>query len=256
MITLRPASESDFELYERLLPELEVDDPPPDRGAWARKMTQTLVATRGGQGVGFLWWQRFEDAGYVRQIVVAPNARRLGVGRALMGEVRRALLESGVRRWALNVKPHNTAAIALYESLGLRRRYGSASYRFPWSLLPAPHDGEPEVQLVAPEDERALETRFELLPGQLSTARAEQRVLLTVKEGGLAVFTPSFPGSFPFKTKSASLAVPLLRGMRRHALPGATFAGVVVENDDALGEHLLALGAERRMVFDHYEGLL
>lgn len=256
MLSLRPATESDFELYERLLPELEVDDPPPERAMWAKRALDTLVATHEGQGVGFLWWQQLEGAGYVRQIVVAPNARRLGVGRALMNEVRQQLVASGATRWALNVKPHNTAAIALYASLGFRRQYGSASYRFPWSRLPAARAGEPVAELVSPESERDLETHFHLLPGQLATARADQRVLLRVKEGALAVFTPSFPGSFPFKTKSVELAVPLLRGMSRHALPGATFTGVVVEDDDALGEHLVSLGAERRMVFDHYEGAL
>jgi len=256
MLSLRPATEADFELYQRLLPELQVDDPPPERASWAKRALNTLVATREGQEVGLLSWQFLEGAGYVRQLIVDPNARRLGVGRALMNEVRRRLVAAGATRWALNVKPHNTAAIALYESLGFRRQYGSASYWLQWAHLPPPRPGEPEARRIEPDEEKSLEALFSLLPGQLATARADHRVLLTVKAEALAVFTPSFPGAFPFKTKSVELAVPLLRGMHRDALPGATFTGVVVEDDAALGAHLISLGGERRMVFDHYEGAL
>jgi RimJ/RimL family protein N-acetyltransferase len=54
-------------------------------------------------------------------LMVAKDRRRQGVGRALMEAAERWAQEVGVRKLELHVFPHNTAAIALYETLGYER---------------------------------------------------------------------------------------------------------------------------------------
>jgi RimJ/RimL family protein N-acetyltransferase len=54
-------------------------------------------------------------------LMVAKDSRRQGVGRALMEAAERWAQEVGVRKLELHVFPYNTAAIALYETLGYER---------------------------------------------------------------------------------------------------------------------------------------
>jgi RimJ/RimL family protein N-acetyltransferase len=62
-------------------------------------------------------------------LMVAANARRRGVGTALLEEAVKWARSSGVTKLELTVFPHNEPAIALYRKLGfreeglLRRRY-------------------------------------------------------------------------------------------------------------------------------------
>jgi ribosomal protein S18 acetylase RimI-like enzyme len=61
--------------------------------------------------------------------MVAANARRRGIGSALMEEAVKWAQRAGVAKLELTVFPHNEPAIALYRKLGfreeglLRRRY-------------------------------------------------------------------------------------------------------------------------------------
>jgi RimJ/RimL family protein N-acetyltransferase len=62
-------------------------------------------------------------------LMVAANARRRGIGTALMEEAAKWARGSGITKLELTVFPHNEPAIALYRKLGfreeglLRRRY-------------------------------------------------------------------------------------------------------------------------------------
>jgi RimJ/RimL family protein N-acetyltransferase len=63
-------------------------------------------------------------------LMVAVEHRRQGVGRALMEAAEAWAREVGVRKLELHVFPHNTAAVALYESLGYEREgYRRDHYR-------------------------------------------------------------------------------------------------------------------------------
>jgi ribosomal protein S18 acetylase RimI-like enzyme len=59
--------------------------------------------------------------GHVYTLNVRPDARRRGVGKALMLECERRLADLGMARLALEVQVENAPAIALYERLGYRR---------------------------------------------------------------------------------------------------------------------------------------
>lgn len=255
---IRRATPEDFQLYVDLVPELGVDDPPAVFESWVKtQLPETLVAEHGGREVGVCWYQQLADSGYVKQVMVARDARRLGAGRALLLEVARLFREAGVKRWALNVKPENTPALTLYRSLGFARAYASSSLKLSWDevlpRLPAPRA---PAHVVTPAEDAVVETTFHLPRGQLANHRGVGRVLLAVGAApdGYAAFSPSYPGSFPFRAVDLPSARALLEGMRAHSLPGATWSGVVVEDDEALEAALLQAGATLRMRIEHYEG--
>src|SRR6185369_8026101 len=90
------------------------------------------------------------DTTHVSQIVVAPHARRRGVGRALLAEVASRAREAGCTTWRLNVKPDNVAALALYESFGMRRVFESCALRLEWRLVPP---GPSEGRVIEPAED-------------------------------------------------------------------------------------------------------
>jgi GNAT superfamily N-acetyltransferase len=262
-VSIRNATLEDHLLYLRLLPELGVDDPPPDAAKWANELkAATLVAERGGEPVGVCTYFVLEGSGHIRALMVDPKARRVGAGRALLEEVSKRLRAAGCGKWTLNVKPHNVAAIGLYVSLGFARDYSSQALRLPWSVMDALPPSPPvSARVVAPSDDRELEKMFSLSAGQIEGMRKTKRLLLTLTDAAgsllaLAAYDPTYPGAFPFRVKELPLARALLQAMKPHALPGAEWTGVVVENDDALAKLLIAHGASVRMDIDHYAGLL
>ena len=65
-----------------------------------------------------VWWDA-EDC-WLEDLYVAPEARREGLGRTLVEAVIDRARERGCRRVELDVNSENTAALALYRSLGFR----------------------------------------------------------------------------------------------------------------------------------------
>jgi ribosomal-protein-alanine N-acetyltransferase len=68
------------------------------------------------------------DQAHVTNIVVAPDARRLGVATRLMSTLARTAIERGCAAWTLEVRASNTAAQELYRQFGfapagVRKRY-------------------------------------------------------------------------------------------------------------------------------------
>lgn len=87
-----------------------------------------LVAEEDGELRGYIGMMTVLDEGYISNVAVAPQARRRGIGRAL---VREMLLRAAKRELAfvtLEVREHNESAIALYAGegflpVGIRRGY-------------------------------------------------------------------------------------------------------------------------------------
>jgi [ribosomal protein S18]-alanine N-acetyltransferase len=93
--------------------------------------SRALVAERGRGVVGYVVWWRVAEEVHLLTLAVAPEARRAGVGRALLRAVLHDGGEARAERVALEVAAGNAAALALYASAGFvevgRRRgyYGS-----------------------------------------------------------------------------------------------------------------------------------
>lgn len=258
---VRRALDDDYGAFSRLFPGLEVDDPMPTPTTWASKMVPfSWVAAVGGDVIGYCYCQEYDDTGYVRQIVVAPTARRRGVGRALLRGAAEHLRMAGKRFWRLNVKPDNHLARRLYERVGLMVAYPAVSLRFPWASLGGIAAGRATIGEVGSEQDVAAESAFGLPAGQLASARALNRIILHASLGGqdhmsgLAVFDPNFPGAFPFRVRDPEALEPLMAALRARARPSDTFVGIVVEDNAALASLLIRAGASIRDEILHMSG--
>jgi GNAT superfamily N-acetyltransferase len=259
-VAIRRASIDDYPTFARLFPDLGVDDPIPGRDAWATGYVPfTLIAHDGAAALGFAFTQEYADTGYVRNVVVAAEARRRGVGRALMEATARHLRVAGKSRWRLNVGPQNVAARALYESLGMRRLYTSRAVRLPWAsaaVLPASND---VVEESSPACDAELEALFELPRGQLAAQRGVGRVILAARADGklrgVAVFASAFPGAFPFRALDRGAARRLVETMRARVAE-RPHVNIVIDDDEALVNFLVSAGAEVRGDFLHLAGAL
>lgn len=96
---------------------------PWSRGAFLYEMQQNRVArcwvTRdAARVVGYLCVWEIADELHVTNIAVRPDARRRGIGRDLLGTAIADARARGFRVVALEVRPSNEEARALYESFG------------------------------------------------------------------------------------------------------------------------------------------
>jgi ribosomal protein S18 acetylase RimI-like enzyme len=90
----------------------------------ARDDAEYMLAGRGEEPQGVaqvryrwsVWWEA-EDC-WIEDVFVREDARGSGLGRALMDAVLSSAEERGCRRVELDVNSENTAALALYRSLG------------------------------------------------------------------------------------------------------------------------------------------
>jgi ribosomal protein S18 acetylase RimI-like enzyme len=100
---------------------------PPPWGNDAAALTDILTATPhhraravhvGGRLVAFAISGRAERTGYIQRLAVDPSARRRGHARALVVDALAWMHRRGAGRALVNTAVDNTAAIALYRSLG------------------------------------------------------------------------------------------------------------------------------------------
>ncbi len=75
-----------------------------------------LVAEIDGEVAGYLGCHQVADEGFIANVAVSPAFRRRGVARALLAAAKEQ--GNGLYRLTLEVRPSNTAAIALYEAAG------------------------------------------------------------------------------------------------------------------------------------------
>jgi ribosomal protein S18 acetylase RimI-like enzyme len=94
----------------------------------------SLLLYSGDDVVGFMKVNLglVKDAGFVNGIGVHPDYRRRGFGRALMATSLVRAARNGMGNMVLEVDIENRGAIALYESLGFKKRRGSISHV--WTL--------------------------------------------------------------------------------------------------------------------------
>ena len=87
-----------------------------------------VAAASDGRVLGYIGMMTVLDEGYISNVAVAPEARRRGIGRALVREMLRLAEQRELSFVTLEVRVHNDQAIALYAgagflSVGLRKDY-------------------------------------------------------------------------------------------------------------------------------------
>jgi ribosomal-protein-alanine N-acetyltransferase len=116
--------------------------------AWNERALKDLVASgatasiaeREGRIAGFILFRTASDEAEILTIAVAPDARRNGVGRALVREAAHAAARTGATCLFLEVGANNAAARALYAGLGFapaghRKGYYRAPGKLPEDAL-------------------------------------------------------------------------------------------------------------------------
>lgn len=116
-MTPRPLAPGDVEAVVAILAGS------PEAAQWSRADCERAARGQGwveenGGIVGFIFARRAVDEIEILNLAVAPEARRKGVARRLVGEALAWGKSLGARRAFLEVRESNRGAIRLYESLG------------------------------------------------------------------------------------------------------------------------------------------
>jgi len=129
------ADEELYEAFQRLVPQLTNNNPPPsfnDLVDLVRDTATTLMIARGGQGriVGALAIAIYRVPSGVRavieDVVVDESARGQGIGDALVRRAIEVAKEKGVGTIALTSSPFREAANKLYLRAGFKKRETNA----------------------------------------------------------------------------------------------------------------------------------
>jgi ribosomal protein S18 acetylase RimI-like enzyme len=260
-LRIRAATPADYPTFVRFFAELGTGHAPLAQERWqATAMPTTLLFERRDTPVGYCMYEVLTATGYVRNVVVAPEARGHGVGRAMMDELRRRFRAAGCTGMCLNVKPDNAPAIALYTRAGMQPRYAAASVRLAWSALAGLPQPDPLLRAAElPVADHALfERQLALEPGIVQRRRElPDMLVLGLWAGdapaGIACFDPHFPGATPFRARDVGAARALLEAVQQRN-PQLRGIAVVVEDDPALMEALRGAGAELLLEMLHFHG--
>jgi ribosomal protein S18 acetylase RimI-like enzyme len=131
-VTIRDATDADHDLVRELWEEFEaeLDHEPYLRETWEEAWEDlsvtvregvALIAEDEGRPLGFVFCvlgDRGRQTAHVTDIYVRPDARRRGIGRALLAELVEPAREAGLGHVSLEVLVRNADARRLYERLG------------------------------------------------------------------------------------------------------------------------------------------
>ena len=80
-----------------------------------------VAVSREGKILGYIGMMTVLDEGYISNVAVSPDVRRLGIGRALVREMLRRCIIRKLFFVTLEVRAHNEGAILLYAQEGFQR---------------------------------------------------------------------------------------------------------------------------------------
>lgn len=255
----RAARPDDYDAFMRFWAELGLGQPPPPRDSWVEQLCpQTLFLADGEHLAAYNLAFAFGARGDVRQVVVAPEYRRRGVGRALMAAVADKLRARGCTEWRLEVRANNAPAIALYRSVGMQPHcdiHIVTLDRDACARFAATRSGAHRSVEVTPDDDRELERALDLGAGQLARWRAHRvgsplrRIGTTALTQVRRDFAPTHGLLFPFRAPDPDVAAHLMAD----ALPGPHEVCVI---DPAIHAALLGAGATPKEHQVEYAGAL
>ena len=79
-----------------------------------------LAVIEGSELIGYAGLQYVLDEGYINNVAIAPDFRRLGIASKLLSTLEERAKKLGLAFLTLEVRSSNSSAIALYESLGYK----------------------------------------------------------------------------------------------------------------------------------------
>jgi GNAT superfamily N-acetyltransferase len=244
-LEIRAATPADHASFVRLVNMLVPDEPTVLGPRFEREfMPTTLIAESAGSCVGYTYFRVHPDRGHLGHLVIAPEARRTGIGRALVAEVIARLRAAGSTQITLNCRPENAAARALYESFGLKPIRTNRALKLRWSLVPT--EG-PVARAIDPTQDAALEAEFALPVGTFAMFRAKADRIFLACEDGMTIYDTAYGGSATFKARSLEVAWTLLRGIRAAAPPTAEQVLLSLDDDQTLTSALQGAGATLRL---------
>ena len=264
-MALRPARPEDHAAFARLFVELGVPEPPPSPTVWEAELVPLTWFHDGPEGpLGYVVADVLGDLGYVVQLVVDASVRRQGLGRRILEEVSARFRERGCRRWGLNVKRDNTAALALYGSFGMRPIRESMTLSVSQAQVQA-LPGAPaglEVVPVVEADWEPLTEAFRLMPEKLARfSKRSSHKLLRLAEAGkpgtmrLGMMDLRHGGMlFPFFAATPGHARALIEDALRRENAGEL--RVTVTDDVPLTQLLRSAGAKVELDFVELQGPL
>ena len=129
-VRIRPMDNADLDAV--LAIERSSFRAPWSRGMFVDELTQGssrawFVAASPWGLVGYAGLMEVDGEGHIMNLAVRPDARRAGLGRALLSELLTEARRRGIGRLTLEVRPSNAAALALYTEAGFTgegRRHG------------------------------------------------------------------------------------------------------------------------------------
>jgi GNAT superfamily N-acetyltransferase len=251
--SVRDATTADYDAFTRLFPALQVPDPLLTAAQFEEQVRPNVIIAEDGEPVGYAHWRIYGATVHLVHLVVDAGARRRGVGRMLIDEVRRRAFTKGCSRWYLNVKADNVPAIRLYERSGLSLEQRGWSMVADWSALlalPGPTgalDVEPSAEAVS-----QFARDHGIDPERLALVRARPGVAFVAlrAEAGtcaLAAFDPTGAGIYPIAVGNPEHAQPLFEALFAHALH--LRVNLFVEGNDALADALRNGGAKPHFEF-------
>jgi GNAT superfamily N-acetyltransferase len=247
--TTRPATPADYSFFVRLFAELGAPDPTPPAERFASEIVpRAAVLEEGGAPVGYSAWNVFERTFHVANVVVAPEARGRGAGRAILEDLRARARAAGCTRWYLNVKQENAVALRLYERARFAIEGESWALHATWGALASlPREEGARARIPEPGEDEGIAERLGLERSRIARLRARAGTSLVVLDRGegepvgFGAFDPSFPGIHALRVARPALAPVLFEACRPAARDD--YLRLFVERDRALADLLRARGA-------------
>jgi ribosomal protein S18 acetylase RimI-like enzyme len=217
---VRAARPDDYEAWLRFWAELGLTSTPPSHDRWlAGILPNTIFLEEAGVLAAYNLSFAFGTRGDVRQVAVAPEFRKRGVGKQLMAAVAAKLRAAGCTDWRLEVRADNAPAIALYRAVGmqpLRDLHTVRMGRDACEHFAASRSGRFAATAVIPDDDVRLEAAFDLGAGQIQRWRTFRPQSPIVRIGFAALiqihreFSTGHGWLFPFEAPDTDTAAHLL----------------------------------------------
>ena len=84
------------------------------------KLAFYVAAEIDGQVCGYVGVWKIFDEGHITNVAVAPEYRKMHIGRAMLETLIEVTAEAGIEKYTLEVREGNESAIKLYEGLGFK----------------------------------------------------------------------------------------------------------------------------------------